>query len=118
MKASRTAFRKYVVLPYEPDKESAPPAVRTHQIDRQAQLRRYEVDRRSVYMGNLPHDTDETELRNMGERFCAVMGIEVHRNGYGDGSSEFAPFNPSRSAFEAYRFFSPDRLRVYRVRPP
>lgn len=111
-----------MVLAYEPDKESAPLALPRGQIDPQAQLAQYQVDRCSVYLGGLPHDMTEAEVRAMAQRFGMVVGIKFHKKNHSDGSGKVSHSyvylvlmltpSQSRPSLRLLSSFAPTPLRM------
>lgn len=47
---------------------------------RRAYLETYEVDRRSVFVGNLPTEINELELKEIFLKFGDIINITVHKN--------------------------------------
>lgn len=89
MRANKTASRKFHILAYEPDKDTAPPAVASReQQDPHAQLAQYQTDRRSAFIGSLPHDSDEREVRKIAEDFGNVLSVRFHVKRHSNGASK------------------------------
>lgn len=79
-----------MVVAYEPDKESAPLAVPRGKVDPKAQLAQYQTDRRSVYLGGLPHDMTEAAVGKMCESFGRILSIRFFKKRYTGGSGKFS----------------------------
>lgn len=55
------------------DQSRSDPALRAY-------LETYAVDKRSVFVGNLPSDVTEAQLKEIFEQFGSVVQITLHKN--------------------------------------
>lgn len=77
-----------MVLPYEPGKTPTPASTGKHVTNRRAQLAQYEIDRRSAYIGNLPLDMTEEELREMSISCGQVAQVTLNHKSILGGACE------------------------------
>lgn len=47
---------------------------------RRAYLETYEVDRRSIFVGNLPNDIGQSEVNDLFSKYGDIIKITVHKN--------------------------------------
>lgn len=87
-----SAGKKYIALAYYPDKESAPAPRPQDQVDIHAQLKQYDIDRRSAFVGGLPRDISEVELHDLAGHFGQVISVSiVDKKGQNIGKREYCP---------------------------
>jgi RNA recognition motif-containing protein len=73
-------------VPREPSSESS--------LHARAYLARYEIDRRSIFIGNLPSGTVESQIHDIFEYYGLIVGITV-RDTLSKFDGESASYPPS-----------------------
>ncbi|KAI9641076.1 hypothetical protein NHQ30_010504 [Ciborinia camelliae] len=101
---AQSAFRNHDLYKLQPIAGLAAPAQQSQpaaEVDsNKAYLARYDVDRRSIFVGNLPLGTSEQQIRGLFEHYGEIQDISLREN-----ASKFEP--EEKFAFAFVEFKSP-----------